>query len=65
MNDQCKHCMARGDMKVCRDVECFQHENWYAVELEKGISRLQAEVRVLRKYRPEFMNRPLFSDTKP
>ena len=87
MSDQCVHCTERGDIQRCRSTECFQHENWYAVELEKEISKLKgrvmheeglvencrilmkkqekeisflcAKVKVLRRYRPEFMNKPL------
>lgn len=61
MSDQCVHCTVRGDLARCLSTECFQHENWYAVERERELSILRAEVSVLRKYRPIFLNKPLFS----
>ena len=35
MSDQCKHCTLREQFYNCRQAECFQHENWYAVEMIK------------------------------
>jgi hypothetical protein len=61
MSDQCRHCMVRGDIEWCRATECFHHESWYATEIEQEISILRAEVNVLRRYRPQFLNKPLFS----
>jgi len=40
MTDQCKHCDLRGDLKKCKSTDCFQHENWYAVEQQKVIDDL-------------------------
>ena len=35
MSDQCKHCTLREQFYNCRQAECFQHENWYAMEMIK------------------------------
>ena len=44
MTDQCKNCTVRGDLKACLVTECFQHENWYAIEQQKRISLLESQV---------------------
>ena len=43
--DQCKHCMIRGDLQTCRNAECFQHENWYALEMIKENEHLRSIIR--------------------
>ena len=44
MSDQCRHCTLRGDIEACRAAECFQHENWYAVQQQQEIIRLKARL---------------------
>jgi hypothetical protein len=44
MSDQCVHCAVRGDLHKCRATECFQHENWYAVEMIKENKLLETEL---------------------
>ena len=41
MSDQCKHCSLRNQFYNCRQAECFQHENWYALEMIKENDRLR------------------------
>lgn len=41
MSDQCKHCLIRGDIQTCQKADCFQHENWYALEMIKENERLR------------------------
>ena len=40
MIDECKNCVCRGNIKVCKMVLCSQHESWYAVEQQKQIDFL-------------------------
>ena len=44
MTDQCKHCTIRGDIEKCKATECFQHENWYAVQQQKIIDDLEGRI---------------------
>jgi len=43
MTDQCKHCTLRGDIKKCKATECFNHENWYAVQQQSEIDQLKQQ----------------------
>ena len=47
MSDQCKHCVVKGDLKACEETECYQHENWYALQLKTEIDRLKVESETL------------------
>jgi hypothetical protein len=40
MSDQCMHCMVRGDFEACQKTECYQHENWYAEQLQQKLDYL-------------------------
>lgn len=44
MTDQCKHCTYKGDIKACKAAECFQHENWYAKQLQTENEALKSEL---------------------
>lgn len=46
MADQCKHCSLRGDLKACLATECSKHEDWYAVEQQKRINKLEERIEV-------------------
>lgn len=41
MTDQCQHCRIKGDLKKCKETECFHRESWYAVEQQNKIEALQ------------------------
>ena len=44
MSDQCLNCYNRGDLKKCKADDCFQHENWYAIEQQKMIDDLENRI---------------------
>lgn len=46
MSDQCRNCVLIGDILSCQKAECFQHENWYAIQLNGQISALLDRLRV-------------------
>ena len=41
MSDTCKHCTARGDIKMCRATPCHTHDSWYSQQQDKEIERLE------------------------
>jgi len=43
MTDQCKHCILRGDIEICKATECFHHDNWYAVQQQSEIDMLKQQ----------------------
>ena len=43
MTDQCKHCILRGDIEICKATECFHHKNWYAVQQQSEIDQLKQQ----------------------
>ena len=43
MTDQCKHCILRGDIEICKATECSHHENWYAVQQQSEIDQLKQQ----------------------
>lgn len=47
MSDQCKWCIVRGDMTACTSTECFQHENWHAIQINQQLADLKAENDIL------------------
>ena len=40
MTDQCKHCIARGDLANCRATPCDLRNSWYAMQQNAEIERL-------------------------
>jgi len=42
MTDECKHCVIRGDIGICKSSTCSKHESWYAIEQQKIIDKNQA-----------------------
>lgn len=42
MTDQCINCTIRGNLKQCLATDCFQHENWMAIELRAENERLRS-----------------------
>jgi hypothetical protein len=44
MSDQCGSCTLKGNLKKCKETLCHQHENWYAVEQQKVIDRLEEQL---------------------
>jgi len=44
MTDQCKHCAYHGDFAACKVVECFQHENWYARQMQAENANLKNQL---------------------
>lgn len=43
MTDQCKHCILRGDIEICKATECFHHENWYAIHQQGEMDKLKQQ----------------------
>ena len=39
--DQCKGCIVRGNIHLCRQTECGHHGTWYAEWQEEKIKKLQ------------------------
>ena len=40
--DNCKHCVVRGDIKQCRETDCSTHESWYAKNQQGEIEMLRS-----------------------
>ena len=49
MTDECKHCKLRGDINGCLVTDCSKHKDWYAVEQQNRIERLEAAIRTYRE----------------
>ena len=67
MTDTCKHCTARGDIKMCRTTPCHTHDSWYAQQQDKEIEKLRellSEARddircdIENRYPPEMRHYP-------
>ena len=67
MSDTCKHCTARGDIKMCRATPCHTHDSWYAQQQDKEIEKLRALLSEARdeiveyvesEYPPDMMEYP-------
>lgn len=43
MINECRYCTLRGDIKKCKAVECFHHDNWYAVQQQSEIDQLKQQ----------------------
>jgi hypothetical protein len=42
MSDQCRNCLCRGNIEVCRaETDCSIKESWFVGELEKENARLR------------------------
>ena len=57
MSDQCKHCTLREQFYNCRQADCFQHENWYAMEMIKENDGLRSLVAILERKNQELKRR--------
>lgn len=49
MTDQCKHCLARGNMDKCKILECELHDSWFTKKQQEEISMLRKEIANLRR----------------
>lgn len=43
--DQCKHCIVKGNIQLCKQTPCFHHETWYAETQESKIEELRSALR--------------------
>lgn len=49
MSDQCRHCSYYDRLYDCRQAECFQHENWFAVQILEENKQLRTTEEELRR----------------
>jgi hypothetical protein len=45
MADQCKHCVVRGDYKLCIVTECNKHNDWIVESLQAKLAQAEAIIK--------------------